>query len=165
MKALFALVLSALLFGAAGLARAELLGAELRVNGLACPFCAFGIEKKLLAVDGVETVEVLLDEGRVELAFTSGNKATIQQLHEAVAGAGFEVAELRVEARGRLLGDAETPVLEVAPGLRLRLRFEEGAEPGLARLDPDSGPWTVSGEVREGGSPPDLLVRSARPNP
>ena len=29
--------------------RAELLEAELEVNGMACPFCAFGIEKKLRA--------------------------------------------------------------------------------------------------------------------
>ena len=32
---------------------AEILEAELQVNGMSCPFCAFGIEKKLRRVEGV----------------------------------------------------------------------------------------------------------------
>ncbi len=40
-------------------ANAAFVSAELRVNGLGCPFCAFGIEKKLLDVDGVTGVEVV----------------------------------------------------------------------------------------------------------
>ncbi len=35
--------------------RAELLEAELVVNGMACPFCAFGIEKKLRAIEGLSS--------------------------------------------------------------------------------------------------------------
>ncbi|MGN2393298.1 heavy-metal-associated domain-containing protein, partial [Pelomicrobium sp. G1] len=30
----------------------------LQVDGLACPFCAYGIEKKLRALDGVDKVKV-----------------------------------------------------------------------------------------------------------
>ena len=44
--------------------QAEILEATLQVNGMSCPFCAFGIEKKLRSVDGVQEVDVLLDEGR-----------------------------------------------------------------------------------------------------
>ena len=38
---------------------------SLRVDGLACPFCSFGVEKKLLKVPGVEELDVLLDGGKV----------------------------------------------------------------------------------------------------
>ena len=50
-------------------ANAALVSAELRVHGLSCPFCAFGIEKKLLDVDGGEDVGVFLDDGRIALRF------------------------------------------------------------------------------------------------
>lgn len=80
-----------------GVARAEILGAELRVNGMSCPFCAFGIEKKLLDVEGVTKVEVLLDEGLLHLEFRPENEATTRALAAAVDKAGFELAELAIE--------------------------------------------------------------------
>ncbi len=65
-------------------ADAVFVAAELRVNGLSCPFCAFGIEKKLLDVDGVQGVEVFLDAGRIALRFEPDNDATVSDLERAV---------------------------------------------------------------------------------
>ena len=50
------LMLAALVFSVAALAadKSYVLG----VDGLACPFCAYGIEKRLNKVDGVTGVEV-----------------------------------------------------------------------------------------------------------
>ena len=38
---------------------------RMRVDGLACPYCAYGIEKKLKAIDGVQKIDVNLDDGLV----------------------------------------------------------------------------------------------------
>lgn len=38
---------------------------QMRVDGLSCPFCAYGIEKKLKAISGVKTVDVDLERGLV----------------------------------------------------------------------------------------------------
>ncbi len=73
-------------------ANAEFVSAELRVNGLSCPFCAFGIEKKLLDVDGVTDVEVFLDDGRLALTFEPENAATVSDLEKAVEKASFKPA-------------------------------------------------------------------------
>ena len=105
----------------AGLARAEILSADLQVHGMSCPFCAFGIEKKLLAVDGVTKVEVLLDEGRLHLELEPGNTATIVALERAVGKAGFELAELLLELRGTLEIEATETWLEAHAGLRFLL--------------------------------------------
>jgi len=45
---------------------------RLHVDGLACPFCAYGIEKKLNAVPGVERVETNIREGAVIVTMTDG---------------------------------------------------------------------------------------------
>lgn len=42
---------------------------EMRVDGLACPFCAYGIEKKLKAIDGVSDIKVDLDKGLVSVKY------------------------------------------------------------------------------------------------
>ena len=62
---------------------------RIEVAGLACPFCAYGIEKQLRALDGVEAVETHLEEGAVIVTMGEGvalDKATAER---AVEAAGF----------------------------------------------------------------------------
>jgi len=113
-------------------ANAAFVSAELRVNGLSCPFCAFGIEKKLLDVDGVTDVEVFLDDGRLTLQFEPENTATVSDLEKAVEKAGFELAALQLTVRGHLSADEEGgPRLVASSGMRFRLveRHGEKTEP------------------------------------
>ena len=111
--------------------RAEIRTAELGVNGLTCPFCAFGIEKKLRKVNGVREVEVLLDEGQIRLVFSADNTATVQDLEEAVDDAGFGLASLRLVARGTLVREGERETFAVGPNARFRLVEKQD---GSARL-------------------------------
>ena len=116
-------------------ARAEIRTAELRVNGLTCPFCAFGIEKKLFQVDGVSEVEVLLDVGLLRLSFSAGNEATVQDLEDAVDDSGFRLAGLRLAARGTLRRDGDEETFEVGPRERFRLveKRDGSADPAGGR--------------------------------
>ena len=118
----FAVSLGLLLHAAP--ASAAFVSAELRVNGLSCPFCAFGIEKKLLDVDGVRGIEIFLDDGRIALVFEPENQATVADLEKAVEKAGFEIAALRLTLRGQLLEAEEAGALLVSSA-RLRFRLVE----------------------------------------
>ena len=120
----------------AGPVNAAFVSAELRVNGLSCPFCAFGIEKKLLAVDGVQAVEVYLDEGRLALTFEGDNQATVSDLEKAVEKAGFELSGLELTVRGRLIDGAKDGPLLIANtrmSFRLAERRGEKTQPISAR--------------------------------
>lgn len=77
----------------------------LGVDGLACPFCAYGLEKKLKKLDGVEKVEVLLDDGEVHIFVKEGRHVTDAQLRAAVKDAGFSVREIKRAEQG----DATSP--------------------------------------------------------
>ncbi len=67
-----------------------------RVGGLACPFCAYGLEKHLGRLPGVESVETDLAHGQVVLRIEkNGNPPTEEQIREAVKRAGFTVIEIR----------------------------------------------------------------------
>ena len=62
---------------------------KLRVDGLACPFCAYGIEKKLNAIKGVQRVEVDIATGSVTVTVVEGTTLDEAAAKKAVKDAGF----------------------------------------------------------------------------
>lgn len=62
---------------------------RLRVDGLACPFCAYGIEKKIGAVKGVEKVETDIKTGTVTVTMKEGAVLEEKAAAKAVKEAGF----------------------------------------------------------------------------
>ena len=62
---------------------------KLRVDGLACPFCAYGVEKQLKAVQGVEKVDVDLKTGNVTVTVVEGAVFDEATAKKAVTDAGF----------------------------------------------------------------------------
>lgn len=154
-------------------ADAELFSAELRVNGLSCPFCAFGIEKKLLGVPGVREVEVFLDEGRIALRFEPDNAATVSELEKAVEKAGFKLAAVSLEVGGELLEEGSVRLV-VHPRMTLRLLEAHGSGTRpvsgdrLRRLRQSSalgeGSLVLTGAVEAiGASEPTLVLDGEEP--
>ncbi len=71
------------------------------VDGLACPFCAYGLEEKLKKLDGVEALNVDMEEGQVQMKLKEGATVTEEQISEAVTDAGFTVTEIRYLERNK----------------------------------------------------------------
>lgn len=74
---------------APGSALAESPRYTLEVDGLACPFCSYGIEKQLRKVGGVEDVTVELEPGHVIVRMKDGAQLTEAQARAATEKAGF----------------------------------------------------------------------------
>ncbi len=66
----------------------------IEVAGLSCPFCAYGIEKRLKKIDSVDELSVLLEEGKVQLKLKEGATVSEERLQQAVADAGFEARSI-----------------------------------------------------------------------
>lgn len=67
---------------------------KLRVDGLSCPFCAYGIEKKLGAVKGVQRIEVDIVSGTVTVTMAEGATLDEATAKKAVKEAGFSLRGL-----------------------------------------------------------------------
>ena len=59
------------------------------VAGLACPFCAYGFEKKLGALDGVDRLETNIKEGAVIVTMKERQTLDEATAKQAVKDAGF----------------------------------------------------------------------------
>ncbi|MEX2472658.1 MAG: heavy metal-associated domain-containing protein [Gemmatimonadota bacterium] len=65
------------------------------VNGLSCPFCAYGIEKKFVERPEVDSIVVELAENEVHLWLKSGEELSDEAVRRTVEEAGFTPGEIR----------------------------------------------------------------------
>jgi len=102
------MALGLLLVAAAALAAGP--SYRIEVDGLACPFCAYGIEKKLNAIAGVEHLETRIEDGSVRVTMADGMSLDEAAAREAVTAAGFSLRRferLQSAAPGTPEGDAK----------------------------------------------------------
>ena len=132
------------------------------MNGISCPFCAFGIEKKLLDVDGVDGVEVFLDDGRIAVTFEPETSVTASDLEEAVEKAGFELAALKLTVQGSVAEEEGKARLVSSPTLTFRLvEISASTRERLRALMAERGSVVIAGVVAEWNeSEPTLAVES-----
>ncbi len=69
----------------------------MKVDGLACAFCAYGLEKKLKSLKGVEEVKISLNEGKVWIRLKEGYKADEKTLRKLVKESGFILREISIK--------------------------------------------------------------------
>ena len=70
---------------------------RLQADGLACPFCAYGIEKQLGAIEGVDSVETEIKSGTVVITMQDGSYLDEAAARKAVEAAGFTMRAFRRE--------------------------------------------------------------------
>jgi len=63
--------------------------AMIQVDGLSCPFCAYGLEKNLKKVNGIESVDIDMKTGKATVIIKSDMQVDNQALRQAVKKAGF----------------------------------------------------------------------------
>ncbi len=74
-----------------GVASADGLQYEVGVDGLACPFCFFGIEKNLVSINNVEDISVDIKKGLVIITMAEGSELSEQLVRQKIKDAGFSV--------------------------------------------------------------------------
>lgn len=73
---------------------------QIHVDGLACPFCAYGIEKSLSKQPGVKQVETDIKAGAVRVVMEDGASLSEEQAKKSVQAAGFSLRSFREAGEG-----------------------------------------------------------------
>ncbi len=85
-----------------------------QVDGLSCPFCAFGLEKKLKKVENVADLSIRIDEERAVLKPKAGTSLDLEEVEKAVHDGGFTPRVITLIARGRVSESNGVPALELS---------------------------------------------------
>ena len=90
--ALIVLVFSVLAVSAQEVARPTY---TIQVDGMACPFCAYGVEKSLAKISGVEAIETDIDTGILTVTMAADATLHAMAATQAVEDAGFVLNDFR----------------------------------------------------------------------
>lgn len=123
---------------------------EQRIYGMDCAPCAFGTERALGKLAGVEAVTVSLNDGEAVLRFADQSPTTLAEIHAVIRNNGFTPKEAVVTVIGELERSGDTLVLATRNADRYVL--EPGAgEAAWRALDAaaDGAAVEVRGEVGE----------------
>jgi len=95
-KILTALLLAAFFAAPVGVLAGPV-NVTMRVDGLSCPFCAYGLEKRLKKMEGVKDLKIDIEKGTVTVVYEDKKFFTEKTLRETVKEAGFTPRSLKVE--------------------------------------------------------------------
>jgi copper chaperone CopZ len=69
---------------------------EVEVKGMTCPFCAYGIEKNLSTLPGVEKAEVSLKAKKARVVMQAGHAPNEARVRQVILDSGFTPGEASV---------------------------------------------------------------------
>ena len=67
---------------------------RLKVNGMVCPFCAYGLEKRLQEITSIDAVLIRISDGLVQIRTKENQELTDEVLTDAVKKSGFSLIEI-----------------------------------------------------------------------
>ena len=119
----------------------------------------------LKKIEGVEDVKVSLNEGRADLKLRSGNRATIDQIRDAIRKNGFTPKGADVTAAGTIVLNDRRLALQVSGSDAVYLLWDATSSPGkVAELATLAASRKVA-EVVVDGHVPESGPRPATPHP
>ncbi len=62
---------------------------KVEVNGLSCPFCAYGLEKKLKKIEGISNLKIDIEIGQATFDLAKGKDLANDDLKKIITDAGF----------------------------------------------------------------------------
>ncbi|MBV6655604.1 heavy-metal-associated domain-containing protein [Ekhidna sp.] len=83
-------------------AMAQMIKVDQKVFGMDCAPCAYGLERGLKKMDGLESVKVSLNDGKAYLTLAATNELTLQKIQEEVKNNGFSARNAEVTLKGEL---------------------------------------------------------------
>ncbi|CAN5146805.1 hypothetical protein BH24PSE2_BH24PSE2_06740 [soil metagenome] len=107
---------------------ADLRKVEQTVYGMDCAPCAYGVEKGIGKLDGVQRVKVSLNDGTAVVELAEANEIGIADIRQVVSDGGFTPKQARVEIAGTLAREDGKLQLMTGGGTGYRLAKGAGAE-------------------------------------
>jgi copper chaperone CopZ len=86
------------------------------------------VSAALKRLNGVESVEVSLEKGTVDIKLAAGNELSLPRIRREIRSNGNETKDAQVTARGRFRDRGGTPIFDLLNGATMELDGRPGKE-------------------------------------
>lgn len=128
---------------------AQLLEVEQSVFGMDCAPCAYGVEKGLKKIEGIQTVKVSLNKGKAYITLQPDNEVSLTEIQQKVKSNGFSARNAEVTLQGELSKQEDKIFIEA--GQERYLILDNSDKSALVKFrEMDIGTFVkVTGEVKD----------------
>ena len=92
---------------------------EVQVDGLGCPFCAYGLEKKFKEFKGIKDVKIEIESGDFSFSYPSNKNLSMDDVLKQVEKAGYTPNEAKItRANGKIEASGASEFM-VAEGAKI----------------------------------------------
>lgn len=117
MKYSIIIIIAALLFGMTITANAQSKTTDnfsVQVDGLGCPFCAYGLEKKFKEFKGIKKVAIEMETGMMTFTYPSEKGLSIEKIEKQVEVAGYTPVSVEIERADGRVESTKTAATEIS---------------------------------------------------
>ncbi|MFI2743029.1 heavy-metal-associated domain-containing protein [Zhouia sp. PK063] len=136
---------------------AQIQKVDQEVFGMDCAPCAYGLERGLKKMDGLQNVRVSLNDGKAYLELSENNGLSLKQIQKEVKKNGFSAKKAEVVIEGKLISNddkieiqtnTETYIVikDASNGLNSKLKPGTVKVKGIVQDEDDkslSGNWKI----------------------
>lgn len=127
-------------------ASAELRKVKVDVPGMDCASCARAMISALKKIDGVEAVDLSIEQASVEIRLRADNRVTLTQIRREMRAFGHPTRDAEITAKGQVIEQAGKAVFDLLNGSILELASRPDPAPaavvditGRSTLQEESG--------------------------
>jgi len=105
-----------------------------QVDGLGCPFCAYGLEKKFKELKGIKKVTIEMETGIMNFSYPAEKELSVEQVEQQVEKAGYTPVSVSVtRADGQVENTAQKNTKAIAEGKVKTLQFFVAGNCGMCQ--------------------------------
>lgn len=86
---------------------------EVQVDGLGCPFCAYGLEKKFKEFKGIKDVKIEMETGLFNFTYPSEKEMTLEQVESQVDKAGYTAVTIKITRGDGTIEESKQNITEL----------------------------------------------------
>jgi len=107
---------------------------EVKVDGLGCPFCAFGLEKKFKELKGLKNVKIDMETGIFTFTYPAENPLSVLEVEHQVNEAGYTPIKTKiVRVDGKIEESEEPEEIDIDETMLTTKSFYAGGDCDMCR--------------------------------
>jgi len=116
-----------------------------QVDGLGCPFCAYGLEKKFKEFKGIKKVKIEMETGIMDFKYPSEKALTIEQIEKKVEKAGYTPVSVSIKRADGTVEATKTKTEVAIDGELRTIEFFVAGNCDMCRARIEKAAKTVGG--------------------